>query len=131
MEPMAFDPVGDSARHLQLALRDLFLVHPMTICARPGCTAEGKPKYCTRRCSAIDIAQRRESSYYRAIAKRGMNTKRQRGHKVLRPSDVLLMAAGRYAEAARMLYDRGFQAGWQTGRKNQRQLPAREFAKAG
>lgn len=99
------------------------------ICARPGCTAEGHPKYCTRRCSAIDIAHTRQPRYFQSIAKLGRNARRQRGHKVLQTSDVLLMAKGRYAEAARVIYDRGYSSGWQTAKKSQRQLPAREFAK--
>jgi coproporphyrinogen III oxidase len=58
-----------------------------------------------------------------------MNAKRQRGHKVLQTSDVLLMARGRYAEAARVIYDRGYSSGWQTAKKQHRQLPARELRK--
>jgi hypothetical protein len=99
----------------------------MTICARPGCTAEGLPKYCSRRCSAIHIAYLNGPGHYQRISKQGMNLKRQKGHKVLRQADLLLMAAGRYGEAARVLYDRGYLSGYNAARRNHRQLPAREF----
>lgn len=93
------------------------------ICARPGCTGVAIPKYCSRRCSAIDHAHQRGGAFYATISQRGMNTKRLKGHRILRASDVSLMASGRYAEAARAIYDRGYGGGWLAGRRGHRQLP--------
>jgi hypothetical protein len=35
------------------------------------------------------------------------------------------MAAGRYVEAARAIYDRGYSAGWTAGKQRQRRTPVR------
>jgi hypothetical protein len=101
----------------------------MAICARAGCDQEGKPKFCSRRCSGLhNGVLRRGTRYYHRMGSLGIQAKRRKGVTALRLSDRLLMAAGRYEEAARALYDRGYSAGWLAQHKGCRQLPARRTA---
>lgn len=97
-------------------------------CQRDGCYKMGLPKYCSRKCAAQANAKIYGPAHFRSIGNGGLHMKRLKGHSVLRQSDVMLMAAGRYAEAARYIYDRGYQSGWQSARRNHRQLPPKRVA---
>ena len=99
-------------------------------CARPGCEIVITPKrsghrFCSRKCAAKVFAASRPREFYAELCRKGWAGRRRKGHGVLRQSDRLLMAAGRYAEAARALYDRGYSAGWISGVKRRSQLPDR------
>lgn len=99
-------------------------------CARPGCPNTGRPKYCSRRCAtsvtggAITYAKRVE------MAHRAHAVMAAKGIAALRPMELRLMAAGRFREAARAIYDRGYSAGWIAGREGRRQLPERKASVA-
>ena len=98
----------------------------MTTCERPGCDQPGRPTYCSRRCAGIVNAQKKPAGYFERLGAMGMKGRRQKGAVALRPSDLRLMAQGRFVEAARQLYDRGYSAGWIAAKTGRRQLPARE-----
>ncbi len=107
-------------------------------CARPGCTAPIAPppsrpltdtpgkarRYCSHRCASIENARLRGHAFFVAIGAKAHRAKRQKGTHALRPHEERLMAAGRFFEAARMVYDRAYSAGWMAGRTGRRQLPA-------
>lgn len=100
------------------------------VCARPGCTAptKGTRKFCSHRCASVALAHARGSDFFRQLGRIASAGRRKRGHSVLRQCDVMLMAAGRYEEAARGIYDRGYGAGWIARNNSRRQLPAKRTA---
>ncbi len=94
-------------------------------CQRPGCDQVGKSTYCSHRCAGLMIRATKPANYYSAISKQGHAARRQQGTHALRPHEERLMAAGRFFEAARSVYDRAYSAGWMAGKTGRRQLPAR------
>jgi hypothetical protein len=97
----------------------------VTACKRPGCTAEGLPTYCSRRCSSIDLWRRLPDNHFERMGMIGGKSRRDGGRKRITSSELSLMAAGRYVEAARAIYDRGYSAGWTAGKQRQRRTPVR------
>jgi hypothetical protein len=103
----------------------------MSACARPGCTAEGQPNYCSRRCSGIDQARKAGHAHYARIGALGRAAVRAKGRSSrLRPSELRLMVAGRYQEAADAIYDRAYGSGWMAKHTGRRQLPSRKASAA-
>lgn len=77
-------------------------------------------------CGGKLAASKMPAGHYRRIGGMAKEALRARGKRLLvRPHEMRLMAQGRFYEAARSVYDRGYSAGW-VGRKNgRRQLPTR------
>jgi len=96
-----------------------------TPCRRPGCPALGRPVYCSRKCAAKVNAAARWAHCYAAMGEKGRTAQRETGREVLTGTDLSLMRAGRYREAARAIYDRGYTAGWVARHHGYRQLPAK------
>jgi hypothetical protein len=96
------------------------------ICAADGCTKDAWRIYCSKSCAARTNARKRGHAFFVALGVKGRAAIRQRGVTALRRSDALLMAAGRFQEAARAIYDRGYSSGYVAGRNGTRQLPARK-----
>jgi len=94
-------------------------------CGRDGCELPAVKLYCSRSCAAKVNAQKRGHAFFVALGVKGRAAIRKRGSVALMRSDALLMAAGRYGEAARHIYDRAYSAGWCAGRTGSHQLPAR------
>lgn len=96
------------------------------LCARGGCTAAARRRYCSHRCGSIEVARRLGRDHFRQLSIRALTIKRAHGRQVvLRPHEQRLMAAGRFREAAASIYDRGYGSGWLACRRGYRQLPAR------
>jgi len=65
--------------------------------------------------------QRRGSAFYQALSAKGNKTRTGRGRATLiYAHELRLMTTGRYHEAARVLLDRGYGAGWLAGRTGAR-----------
>lgn len=97
-----------------------------TPCKGPQCPHMGRPVYCSRKCAAVVNAKARVEGFYAAIGETGRESRRKVGHDVLDGVALSLMRAGRYREAARLLYDKGYSAGWTAKHVGVRQLPARK-----
>lgn len=96
-----------------------------TPCTRPGCTAWGLPFYCSRRCASLDLWRKLPGNYYEELGKRGGRAPRKKsGANAIRPSELHLMVAGRFQEAARAIYARAYGAGWTAGRVGHQQRKA-------
>lgn len=64
--------------------------------------------------------------HFKRIGAMARQSQRERGRRnLLHASDIRLMAAGRYYEAARQIYDRGYSAGWVACKNGRRKLPLR------
>jgi hypothetical protein len=98
----------------------------VAVCAATGCTTEAVRTYCSRKCAARMHAQLVGAAFFARISRQGRDARRKKGTSALRRADALLMAAGRFQEAARAIYDRGYSAGWCAAKKGRRQLPARK-----
>lgn len=106
------------------------------ICEREGCANDvrwhgrpGRPRYCSRRCAAIVNAAKRGRAFFVAIGTAGRAAIRAKGYACEpRPAEVSLMAAGRYREAAVLIYERAYSAGWTARHLGHRQLPGRRIA---
>jgi hypothetical protein len=92
-------------------------------CQRPGCDQLGKPRYCSRKCAGIVNAAAKPHTFFVQLGQMGCKARRQRGTHALRPHEERLMAAGRFFEAARSIYDRAYSAGHMAGKTGRRQLP--------
>lgn len=107
---------------LQRAARLRALLGGPMACARPGCTALGQPTYCSRRCSGIDLWRRLPDNHFERIGQLSGKARYQKvGSHAIRPSELRLMAAGRFKEAAILIYDRAYGSGWTAGRRGHRQ----------
>jgi hypothetical protein len=90
-------------------------------CARGGCTAGATRTYCSQRCAQIEVARRKGHAYYAAIGKQAWRN-RKKCTRPIRQSERMLMASGRFDEAARSIYQRAYGSGWIAGRRGFRQL---------
>lgn len=90
-------------------------------CARPGCSAAAERTYCSRLCAAIVNAGKLGKGHYQRMSSIGNQHRTAHGRaRLMLPHEMRLLTQGRYHEAARLLLDRGYGAGWLAGRNGVR-----------
>lgn len=97
---------------------------------RPLCVPRGGKKRLGKTCgtypciSYARMATRQPD--FKAMAIKGNQSRMRKGRRlVIRPVELELMTKGRYNEAARLLLDRGYNAGWVGCKRGARQMPWR------